>query len=280
MNYRSILVHLDDTSRCAVRTAFAARLALEHGAHLLGLAPAGLVNLPARATPTLAGIPDCLERAQAQLNERAAARVDAFRRCVAEAGLEAFDARVDEAHPVESLVAHARNQDLIVMGQNDPADPDGDFDGDLAQQVLLQAGRPVLVVPRAGPCEHAGGNVLVAWKDTRESARALHDALPFLSRARQVHLMCLERPSELRHVTRLQLNDMRKWLERHGVGSHVHQEVARSGVGDMLLSRARDLNADLIVMGGYGHSRMAEFVLGGVTRTLLGRMTTPVLFSH
>ena len=280
MSYRSILVHLDDSPRCAVRTVVATRLAREHGGHLLGLAPTGLINLPARVTPLRTGSPNYLEQAQAHLGERAMARLGAFERLVAEHGLESFEARADEAETVESLVAHGRNRDLIVMGQGDLAARGEGLDRDLPEQVLLQAGRPVLVVPFAGDFGQVGGDVIVAWKDSRESARAVHDALPFLRRARTVHLLCLERPGALRHVRRLQLNDLRHWLERQGVESHVHQDVAQAGIGESVLTRVCDLNADLVVMGGYGRSRMAEFVLGGVTRTLLARMTVPVLFSH
>jgi nucleotide-binding universal stress UspA family protein len=195
-------------------------------------------------------------------------------------GLESFEGRCDEQDPVESLVAQGRSCDLLVMSQNDPEAPIDAPDRDIAQQVMMRVGRPVLALPFIGTFQEVGRNVVIAWKDTRESTRAVHDALPLLRKARSVHLMCFERPSDSRHVTRLQLNDLRKWLERHGIEAQLHQEAVRSGIGDKLLSRACDLGADLIVMGGYGHSRMTEFVLGGVTRTLLAHMTVPVLFSH
>jgi nucleotide-binding universal stress UspA family protein len=280
MNFRSILVHLDDTPRCAVRTALAARIARDQSGHLLGLAPTGLVNLPARVRPSMTGIPDYLELARKTLDERARALVGAFELRTRALGLESFEGRVDEADCTQSMLEHARCSDLIVLGQVDPASAVDAADRDLPQQVLMCAGRPVLAVPFVGAFDEVGRNVAVAWNDSRESARAVHDALPLLRTAKQVHLMSFERPSDVRRVTRLQLNDLRRALARHGVDAHLHQEVVRAGIGDKLLSRACDLDVDLIVMGGYGHGRAVEFVLGGVTRTLLAQMTVPVLFSH
>ena len=280
MSYRSILVHLDDSPRCALRTEIAAGLALAHGAHLRGLAPAGLVNVPARLTPPASGSPNYFELAQASLNERAQALVREFEQRVRAIGVESFDGRVDEDDTVASLVQHAGVHDLVVLGQTDRASPSAKVDLALPEQVLMHGGTATLVVPVVGRFERIGLNVVVAWNATRESARAVHDAMPILRRAQSVHLTCLERESDLRHLTRLQLNDARDWLIRHGVDPHLHQEPIRGDVGEALLSRADDFGADLIVMGGYGHSRMAEFLLGGVTRRLLAQMTVPVLFSH
>ena len=148
------------------------------------------------------------------------------------------------------------------------------------QRLLLQVGRPVLVVPASGRFDAVGSTVMVAWKDTRESARAVHDALPILCRARHVHLVCLERPADNRHVSRSQLDELHRWLLRHEVEATLHQEAANSGIGQRLLARAGELGADLVVMGGYGHSRLHELVLGGVTRTLLAHMSVPLLLSH
>ena len=280
MSYRSILVHLDESPRCAVRVAIAARLAREHGAYLLGLAPAGRVNLPARVTPSLTGIPNYLELAQASLNERAAALVREFKARAESLGVASLEGRVGEDDSVPALLEHARAHDLIVLGQTDRTSPRSAIEVDIPEQVFMQAGTPVLVVPYAGDFDAVGSCVVVAWNASREATRALHDALPLLHKARSVHLMCFERPSDLVHVSRLQLNDVRHWLGRHGVEVQLHQEPVRTDIGEALLSRACDLGADLVVMGGYGHSRMKEFLLGGVTRRLLAQMTVPVLISH
>ena len=280
MGYRSILVHLGESPRCAQRTEIAAALALAHGAHLRGLAPAGLVNLPARVTPSASGSPNYLELAQASLNERAGALVREFERRARAIGVESFDGRLDEDDTVPSLVQHAGVHDLVVLGQTDRSSPSATLDVAVPEQVLMHGGTATRVVPAVGRYEQVGQDVVLAWNATRESTRAVHDAMPLLRRAKRVHLMCLERESDLRHISRLQLNDARDWLVRHGVEPHIHQEPIRGDVGEALLSRADDLGADLVVMGGYGHSRMAEFLLGGVTRRLLAQMTMPVLLSH
>jgi nucleotide-binding universal stress UspA family protein len=280
VSYRSLLVHLDDSPRCAVRTDLAARLALQHGAHLQGLAPAGVLNLPARTGPASLGVPDYLEQARAALRERAAARASAFESRVQAAGLAAFDTRIDEDDPVESLVRQAGVHDLAVLGQTDRTLPAAKLALDIPEQLLMRSGTPVLVVPRVGAFDALDGCVVVAWNATRESARALHDAMPLLARAREVHLICFERTADLRHVSRLQLNDAGRWLARHGVEARLHQQAEQGDLGDALLARAARLGAGLVVMGGYGHSRLTEFLLGGVTRRLLANMTMPVLLSH
>jgi nucleotide-binding universal stress UspA family protein len=280
MNYRSILVHLDDSSRCGLRTDLAVQLARTHGAHLCGLAPSGLVDVSARVNPSLTGHPNYLELAAQRLRADAEALAGAFRARVAASGLTAFEARVDEEEVVPSIVAHGQVSDLVVLGQIDRAAPDSGLDWGFSEQVFLQTGTPVLVLPYAGPVDVIGRNVVVAWSASREATRAVRDALPMLRQAQRVHLMCFDRPDAARSVSRLQLNDAIAWLARHGVDAHIHQEPTQASVGDALLSRACDLGADLIVMGGYGHSRLRELVLGGVTRQLLAQMTVPVLFSH
>ena len=280
MSYRSILVHLDDSPRCAVRTEIAAALALAHDAHLRGLAPTGLVNLPARVTPLSSGSTNYLELAQASLNERAGALVREFERRVRAIGVASFDGRIDDDDTTPSLVQHAGVHDLVVLGQTDRSAPSTRLDVAVPEQVLMHGGTATLVVPAVGRYEQVGQNVVIAWNATREAARALHDAMPMLRHAGVVHLMCLERESDLRHVSRLQINDARDWLVRHGVKLQLHQEPVRGDVGEALLARADHLGADLLVMGGYGHSRIAEFLLGGVTRRMLTQMTMPVLLSH
>jgi nucleotide-binding universal stress UspA family protein len=280
MNFRTILVHLDESPRCAVRVDISARLAREHRAHLIGLAPAGVINLPARVVPSSTGVPNYLELAQATLSERAAALVQDFRERTRVIGVESVEGRVDEDDVVPSLLRYAGTSDLVVVGQVDRASTAMALDADVPEQLFMHTGTPALVVPYAGTFADVGQSVVIAWNATRESTRAVRDALPLLRRARDVHLMCFYRAHDARQVSRLELNDAQQWLIRHGVEAHVHQEIVEADVGEVLLSRACDLSADLIVMGGYGHSRMAEWLLGGVTRRLLAQMTVPVILSH
>jgi nucleotide-binding universal stress UspA family protein len=148
---------------------------------------------------------------------------------------------------------------------------------DFNESVLLSCGKPALVIPSIYKAEPIGRTVLVAWKPTRESARALSAALPFLQRAQQVHLALWSEPEG----DETPGPDVEASLRRHGVTAIVHRDVARNrDVGELLLSRAADLGADLLVMGCYGRSRAREWALGGASRSVLQTMTVPVLMAH
>ena len=145
----------------------------------------------------------------------------------------------------------------------------------------MAAGRPVLIVPHFGEFASIGATVLIAWKETRESARAVADALPFLKQARKVVVMSISAPHDQSVRETLADAGIAAFLARHGIGADVRHEVAEDiDAGNLLLSRAADLAADLIVMGAYSRPRLSEFVLGGVTRVMLQAMTVPVLMSH
>jgi nucleotide-binding universal stress UspA family protein len=137
----------------------------------------------------------------------------------------------------------------------------------------------VLIVPRYGVFGTVGERVLIAWNGSREATRAAHDALPLLKRATKVTVLSIDPDHDSQR--RVPSADITLHLARHGVAAEADSTVALDiAVGDVLLSRAADLGADLIVMGGYGHSRVREMVLGGATRHLLQHMTVPVLMSH
>jgi len=280
MSYRSILVHLDESPRCAARVALAASLAREHGAHLLGLAPTGLVNLPRALQPTLSDGVDFVSAALKQMKQRAADLVTRFNAQVAALGLASSEGRVHDDDNLSAVLQHARACDLVVLGQNDPKHYTPLVSWDFPQQVFLHSGRPTLVVPYAGDFKHTGRQVVVAWCDSREAARAMADALPLLRKAQRVDVLCFEHPVDNDPTTPQQLAGVGLWLVRHGVKAEVKREVTELDVGNALLSRACDLGADLLVMGGYGHGRVAELVVGGVTRSVLSQMTMPVLISH
>ncbi len=278
MTYRSILVHLDESPRCPARVALAASLAKAQGSHLLGLAPTGLVNLPATVRPVLAEGLD-LAAARARIAQTAADLVSRFNDQVKPLGLVSYEGRVHDDDTLSAVLQHACAADLVVLGQNDPQHFTPLVSWDFPQQVLLHAGRPVLVVPYAGDFKAVGEQVVVAWYDSREAARAVADALPILRTARHVNVLSFVHPNEAGAAAEPP-DGVGRWLERHGVKASLQREVTELDVGNALLSRASDLGADLIVMGGYGHSRVAELVVGGVTRSLLAQMTVPVLMSH
>jgi nucleotide-binding universal stress UspA family protein len=176
------------------------------------------------------------------------------------------------------VMHHGRAADLIIAAQTDP---DWDLSPllDFPERLALESGRPVLVVPYVGRYSRVGRNVVVAWKAGRESARAVFDALLLLQGAENVHILEI---SEGRSKSTLTPDtSIAASLARHGIKATICTSVASGiGVGDEILSRLSDLDADLLVMGAYGHSRMSELVFGGVTRHIARHMTVPTLFSH
>jgi nucleotide-binding universal stress UspA family protein len=176
------------------------------------------------------------------------------------------------------LAEEARCADLIIIGHDRGAsllDPARRVEN---SDLVMQAGRPVLIVPHdvsALPLDH----VLVAWKDTRETRRAVRDALPFLARAKQVTLLEIAAAADLNVATQ-RLADVQGWLQVHGIKAGILAAAATGDDAIRLNAIAREHKADLLVAGAYGHSRLREWVLGGVTHDLLLRAERCVLVAH
>jgi len=189
--------------------------------------------------------------------------------------------RAPAGDPARAIVVHARAADLVVIGQPDPGDPDTAFAASLANAAILASGRPVLVLPYVGVDGPLGQTVMVALDTSRQSARAVSDALPLLARARKVILLSITTNANEELDDAHARQHTAAHLAAHGIDAEVrHLDLPDVPIGEMLLSQAADLGADLIVMGAYGHTRFQEIVLGGVTRTMLEAMTVPVLMSH
>ena len=276
MAYRTLLVHVDNRASSQDRLAYAIALAGREVAELVGLYVVPGTDL-APSTAAMLGS-DAVARRLERFSEMQHAAEQRFRDAVAAAGVDA-QWRAPAGPSIETAIAHARTTDLVVVGQRDPSEPG--FGDALVSGVLLSAGRPVLVVPSAGAPASVASRVLIAWNGGREAARAVADALPLLARAERVCAVGVDESRETSVDERLADTRLRQWLGRHDIAIEVEREAVRGvGVGEWLLSRAADLGSDLLVMGGYAHARMRELVLGGVTRTMLGAMTIPVLMAH
>jgi nucleotide-binding universal stress UspA family protein len=180
--------------------------------------------------------------------------------------------------PSEMAAVHARYCDIVVFGRQ--SDVDARMQARFFSDLLLQSGRPLLVVPEAHTARLTGP-AMIAWKPTRESTRALHDALPLLRKAASVRVVAIDpKVGDLQHGA-LPGADIAAHLVRHGLRVEVAQ-VPRLGAsaGAAILREAQEQGAALLVAGGYGHTRAREFVMGGVTRTLFEQAQLPVLFSH
>jgi len=223
---------------------------------------------------------------QAQQVQMARAQADSaldlFKERARLAGWGSVETVASSGDAFSALSLHARYNDLVVIGQHDPDEDYTQWPDAAAfpELVAMGVGRPVLVVPYAGNFSKVGEHVLVAWDASREATRALTDALPLLKRARRVTVMAVNPEKAHRHGAEPGA-DIALFLARHGV--KVEATAQSSGgldVGNFLLSRIADLDVDLLVMGAYGHARLRELMLGGVTQTILSSMTVPVLFSH
>ncbi|MEJ8850668.1 universal stress protein [Variovorax rhizosphaerae] len=280
MNFKTILVHLDPTQRCGARVVLAANLARAHGGHLVGLLPTGRYDgaIPSGAVPRDA--PDLAAASAAWLPHRADHVAEAFRHQMTGMTGVPWEVRRTDRLALEALVAHGRTADLVVMGQEDAHDlPEGASRG-LAGKVMLEVGRPVLLVPCFGRFDAIGERVLFAWDGGRAAAVAMRAALPLLNTESRVMVLSLRPAGELDDEEALLPPEQVAWFERQGLHAMVRREIVDDDISEALLSSARDMHADLLVMGGYGHSRWREWMLGGVTQRMLRWMTLPVLFAN
>jgi nucleotide-binding universal stress UspA family protein len=277
MSLKDVLVHVGTDAACPSRVEVAARLAAWHDAHLTGLHVMAFPPIPGYIA---AELPRQVHEIQARhLREHAEQARHLFDSAVRAAGAPRVEWRVEEGDILETARRHGRYFDLVVVGQGiDVDDPTGAL-AVLPEELALSIGRPVLVIPRYGTFAALGDRVLVGWNASREAARAVNDALPLLQRAQQVTVLSVD-PGD-HPDQRLPGADITLHLARHGVNAVADQtRGADISVGDVILSRAADVGADLIVCGAYGHSRLREMVLGGATRHQLQHMTVPVLMSH
>lgn len=276
MPLKNILVHVDGSKPAADRLALAIALAERDGAHLAALhifAPQPMPGFVEAELPK--GV---IEQIRAAARERAQAVAERLQPILAAANAPTEWRTVESLDPA-TVAFHARYCDLAIVGQDDPEDGSGPVG--IAEAVMLESGRPALVVPYAGRHRAVGTNVIVAWDGGREAARAVNDALPLLAPGASVTVLALDPDRTSAGGTGYPGQDIAAHLARHGVRVEAAHYVTEDiSVGDMLLSRAADLGADLIVMGAYGHARLRELVLGGTTRHILAHMTVPVLMSH
>lgn len=180
--------------------------------------------------------------------------------------------------PQRALAIEARHADLSVMATAGRGADDAGLARALFSALLFESGRPVLVVPSHHPVETPLHHAVVAWKPTREATRALHDALPLLSTASSIDVVTVD-VDDSGDAVALSV-DIATHLARHGLAVNVVNLQRNGTVATTLLRHAATSNAQLLIAGGYGHSRLREWVLGGTTRELLQAIHLPVLFSH
>jgi nucleotide-binding universal stress UspA family protein len=277
MSYRTIVIHADHTPGSEARFTLAAELALREGAHLVGVAITGVPRYM-RAGGLFEGSGVIVGEYLAHRARRADLALAQFEEITARLGVASREQRRLDEDAYAGLCLQARYADLLVLGQADPHDRDEDgWLLDLPDYIVINCGRPVLLVPRSGNAGCALRRPLVAWNGSLEAAKAVTAALPLLRRAGQATLAVFGDGAGLGQQPGA---DIALYLARHDVKVEVVHRPQPVDAGHAILSLAGDLGADLLVMGAYGHSRLREMVLGGATRTILASATLPVLMAH
>lgn len=277
MSYKDIVIFLEDEPGRVGRLAFAAALAEQHGAHLIGTFVTDRLDLhPYASFAVGGGLTNMLNLFRKHTEEAEHGARQQFEAAGRARNLS-LEWRVSDNEDGEALMLHARHACLAVVGpRRETARPTALT---LAEDVIFSSGRPTLLVPPAWPSGRIGERIVVGWNGSREAARAIADALPFLVHARGVRLVVI--PEEkVRHLLGADPGaDIARHLSRHGVTVTVEQ-VHASDAGAALLDQARTFDADMLVIGAYGRSRVSEFVFGSATRTLLSNIERPVLLSR
>jgi len=271
MTFAAMMVSVDFEPACKSRIALAAELAARFNTLLIGVAGWPLLKGRESAPATQMSGDRSVERASNELQ-----KLERVFRAIASEITNEVEWRSSMDFPREVIPKEARGADLIIIGQNF-------LSGDVSHTydpgtIILKAGRPVLVVPQQIDRLEAS-RVLIAWKDTREARRAVRDALPFLKAAKEISIAVAKSP--VSEDTDGQIADVARYLERHhvSVGRRI-SAVANEDEEALLLDIAKEHHVDLIVAGAYGHTRLSEWIFGGVTRGLLLNSPVPCMFSN
>jgi nucleotide-binding universal stress UspA family protein len=280
MRFKTVLVHADLSRHAPARIGLAAAICAEHGAHLVGAAMTGVSRAVfpdgcnARPGTLLAGYVDPLmhsaRQALAHFEEIARLR-----------GVSHETRLVSDQAP-DALALLARFADLVVVSQDDPDESLGYLPPALRMPdyVVVNAARPVLVVPRAGVAPAPPRRVLLCWNGSREAAVAMAAAVPLLQRATHVSLAVLTPVFPDAAANPVELEDALAFLGRHAVRATPSLRDPGGDTGHAILALAAEEDCDLVVMGCFGHSRFQELLLGGASRTVLQEAALPVLMAR
>lgn len=277
MSIKNIMLHADNSAAFGARLDYAIEFSLANNAHLTAL-----YVVPNYPVPAYVGMP--MDPGVVQQNndyewDEAKKMQQQFEKTIQASGCE-YEWRIEEGDTVRLLNLHGRYFDLIILGQNDP-DRNSMYHISITGDLVVGLGRPCLVLPFEGTVFRPAKRILVAWNGSHTAARALNDAMPLLEAAEVVEVITINPEKTSLAEGDLAPADICLHLARHGVKAvatgHHSKGVDK---GELLLTQASQMAADLLVTGAYGHSRVREFILGGVTRHLLNNMSLPVFMSH
>ena len=280
MPYKTILVSLNDVAQAGTLIDVASQLTQKNEAHIIGHYVVPAVTVYPEVGMAL--MPSVFEGYQIYFKSRLAAVKQIFEERMRRDGFTGEWREVESAYPdiASSLVDHALTTDLIIASQVE-SESQSEIETDLVVRILMESGRPVLVIPRNWQPRPLGELIVCGFNGTKEAARSLFDAMPLLREAREVRLVWVD-PYRQRLISGdIPGAEAATALSRHGVKAIAEPMMADGrNAGEALLMRAHDLGADLLIMGAYAHSRMQQYVFGGATNYVLENMTVPVLMSH
>ncbi|HEY4135041.1 MAG TPA: universal stress protein [Alphaproteobacteria bacterium] len=278
MDYKDILVHLDSSPSCPARIDVAIAFARAFGAKLTGLYVVGLAPMHQYAEADLG--PELVEAHDRYMREAAHEAERIFTEHTRNAGVAAEWRQVEGPLP-DLVMLHARFADLVIAGQRNPERLDPGTAPELPEQMVLDVGRPVIIVPHTGAFQTVGERVLILWKTSRGAARAVNDALPFLRKAKEVCVLTINPESGISGQGDNPAADVVAHLSRHGIAAQGRTaKTERGTMGQTMRDISADFGADMIVMGAFGRARWREMILGGMTRNMLAKMEVPILMSR
>lgn len=279
MQYKNILVYLDQGASNKERINTAIAIAIAHSAQLTGVVVNALPNSSILKRLGIGKSDELME--QARVN--AQVTIERFKLQTDKAGVEANTQVIEclEGKAPEKLARMARIFDLSIMRQANPDMPNASFIAELSEEVMFSSGRPVFFMPYIGahniPCKTG----LIAWDGSKAATRAVHDALPILEMMEKVTILIVD-ADKIEHYTDLKPGEaLSRHLSAHGINNVVSRiPRGQTSTSTVILNEISDTGADILVMGGYGTPKLREIMLGGVTRTLFECMTVPVFMSH
>ena len=280
MTYKTITVSFRNPENAERLCAYACLVARKFNAHLIGVH-----TIPALELATGLKAPTKLAEAAGAFSAHKEAGQKAQKIFEEMTGKEDFVSEwreVDVQHMKHEYqqIADWVASDLIIIGQSNP-DRNKRSQKSNVEEAIRASGRPVLVLPYAGTFETAGETVLVGWSGTREAARAVHDAMPFIKDAKETNVFWVGKQDQSSHYLENTAREIAVSMDRHGAHVTVtHKEPGTISIGDELLNMASDEGTDMIVTGGFGHSKLYDLVKGATTSYILKCMTVPTLFSH
>lgn len=283
MTYKTIAVHVNNSRHLLDRIEVATQLAINDAAHLIGVTSTAAVPASMYLASLTGEGASMMSAYSNSLKEYAVTALATFEAAAGQAGVSTYEKRLYEDEAGEALSLQSRYSDLLVVGQPDPDEKLPGERTDTLEYVLLNAGCPVLAVPYRNEAKTLAQSAVIAWSGSAEGARAVAAALPLLRKAKKVQVISFV-PSRATDadIAATGTADIAAHLSRHGIAIEILHQRSDDDfqTGLSLLSHIEESGADLLVMGAYGHSRLRQLLLGGVTSNILRYMKVPVLMSR